>query len=379
MPRIDWDTDKLKHYVRMKGWCPACQWRAERVQWQIRSRGDCRRTPLKYFTLCASKAIDVFMLERAGLLARSSSTGRHDHVFFCEQDLEEYAKIIELIGTNGFLGPLEGIILFEDDDDTKGRSLDDNKRVERLVRRKLKLKEQHEKLVSAFPFDVVNLDVCGTIFPPGKGRISPMIAALRRILDWQLRQDEHDGHACHGFTLLLTSSLDNGPVDRSAMEDLLNRMKQNLKYGEFRDAFEERWKHTEPDALFEQDFPSFFCLALPKVLIRDGLERGWDAAYRGIYLYRRVDAKSGATYSMMSSVTHFLRSKQSSSRTTLNKTAFEAQLDRYVQAASDVVKFSPAVVNEELNDEATLAGVTSDLEAIKNYRDEILQGLRAAG
>lgn len=379
MARIDLDTDEPKHYVRMKGWCPACVWRAHRVQWQVQTHKDCRKRPLKYFTLCASKAVDVFMLERAGILERCSTSNRHDHVFFCEKNPVEYAEILERIGTNGFLGSLEDIILFEDDDDTAGRCLDDNKRVERRVRRKLELKDQHEKLVSAFPFDIVNLDVCGTVFPPGQGKISPLIGALRRILEWQREPDADDGHECQGFTLLLTSSLNHGPVDQSAMEDLISRMKQNLGYDAFKEAFETKWGHADPDTLFEQDFPLFFSLALPKVIIRDALERGWNPSYRGIYLYKRTDEKSGLTYSMMSSVTHLQRSGLSPSTTTLSHTSFETQVDRYVEATSDVLRFSPEMVNEKLNDAGALAEVTKDLKAITTYRDKLLKSLRAPG
>lgn len=58
---VDYDADLAKHYVRMFGWLPICRDYATKVG----------KRHVRYFTLCAAGAVDVFMLERAGVLYRS--------------------------------------------------------------------------------------------------------------------------------------------------------------------------------------------------------------------------------------------------------------------------------------------------------------------
>jgi hypothetical protein len=373
---LDWDKDELKHYVRLIGWLPACQARWRRVNAQVRSRSSPRKKPLKYFTLCASKAVDVFMLEQAGVVSRSPATARLENVYFCEEDADEYRKVIERVGENGFLGPLEGVILFEDDPETLKFTLADNP--PRPIRQKLEIKEQHGRLIRAFPFDVINLDVCGPFFPPKAGKISPMLKAVRRILEWQRNADPDEQFECDEFTLLLTSYIDKDAVNKEALDELVARMKDNLaRYGQFREAYESKWPATAPSELAESNFPTFFSLALPKVLIRDAIERGWKADYRGILLYERVRQCTKERYWMMSSVTHFARLTNTHTSQTLRVATFETYADLYASETSEIVRLAPVAVNKELADGQTTARVKDHLAKVITFREKKLASLRA--
>src|SRR5437870_5112692 len=167
MSHIDYSSDILKHYVRKYSWLPACQ----KQSYAIRNRS--KRIPLRYFTFCAAQAIDVFMLERERILQRSNQTGRLDGVYFCEKDPVVFGKIADMIGSpeQGFQGDFDKIVLFEDDEDTRGLELypevkeDDTeegmKEADQAfsedIRRKLRYKDANERLRKAFPFDILNL------------------------------------------------------------------------------------------------------------------------------------------------------------------------------------------------------------------------------
>lgn len=118
MSHIDYSSDLPKHFVRTRGWLPACQQQVQAVA------NRTKRIPLRYFTFCAAEAIDVFMLERAGIIRRSEVSGRLEGVYFCERNAEDFGIIAGLIGSpdQGFQGEFEKIVLFQEDDETKGSS-----------------------------------------------------------------------------------------------------------------------------------------------------------------------------------------------------------------------------------------------------------------
>ena len=64
--KLDWDKDVVKHYVRRFGWLPA-------ASAQFAASIDANRDP-KYFTFCASNALDVFLLLNEGVLRRDPKT-----------------------------------------------------------------------------------------------------------------------------------------------------------------------------------------------------------------------------------------------------------------------------------------------------------------
>ena len=68
------------------------------------------------------------MLEREGILNRSEQTGRLEGVYFCEADPDKFGVIADLIGSpeQGFQGEFEKIVLFKDDDDTQGKTFEDD-------------------------------------------------------------------------------------------------------------------------------------------------------------------------------------------------------------------------------------------------------------
>lgn len=286
---INFETDLLKHYVRKYGWLAA----AEKQKDAISRRS--KKIPLRYFTFCASGAIDVFMLEREGILKRSGETGRLEGVFFCEEDEEDFGRIADLIGKpeNGFRGAFENIVLFEDDRDTDGKELKDELEGGEVftseVREKLGHKDTHQRLRAAFPFDIINLDVCGSMFPPKEGIITPLLESIIQILEWQtISKYPINNLECTQFTLFLTSHISQERINQAAIQQLKELVIGNMRNLDFTDAFIKRYSHDQVQRLLSQDFADFYCLALPKYIIQRALfDLGWEVTPGPTYLFNR--------------------------------------------------------------------------------------------
>ena len=52
---------------------------------------------------------------------------------------------------------------------------------------KLRYKDAHWRLREAFPFDIINLDVCGVMFPPREVAMTQLLKSIIQILEWQTR------------------------------------------------------------------------------------------------------------------------------------------------------------------------------------------------
>jgi hypothetical protein len=313
MSRIDYDTDIVKHFVRFDGWLGAFRYRHKKVRGAL--NGGRRSVPLRYFTFCASSAIDIFMLERAKLLKRNNVSGRLEHVYFCEADDQEFARIARLLGSSeaGFLESFEEFVLFKDDRHTLGKSnFDPSERVsdDPRVRRKFACKALHQNFVSLFPFDVINLDLFGNLFPPEGAAYSPILRTFERIFEWQSLFSGPDGHACEGFSLFLTAYVHKENINKTALGDLIRSAKANLKHQELAAAFTARYPHGDPSQLMEENFPVFFSIILPKIVASIALKHGWIGSHRKIYLYTRSDPGNRpelGNYHMMTSIVCYRR------------------------------------------------------------------------
>ena len=286
---INFETDPLKHYVRKYGWLPA----AKEQTRTIKNRS--KRIPLRYFTFCAAGAMDVFMLEREGILKRSEEMGRLEGVYFCEENDENFGIIADLIGKpeNGFLGTFEDIVLFEDDEETDGKELKDELESSDAysdeVREKLGYKDTHYRLREAFPFDIINLDVCGAMFPPKEGIMAPLLESIIQILEWQTKSKfPINDQECKQFTLFLTSHISQNQINNTAIQQLTDLVIGNMRNLDFQEAFIKRYKHDQVQKLISQDFADFFCLALPKFIIQRALyNHGWEVTPGPTYLFHR--------------------------------------------------------------------------------------------
>jgi hypothetical protein len=365
MGHIDYSTDVPKHFVRTRAWLPAC-----REQARART-GRSKKAPLKYFTFCAADAIDVFMLERDGILSRSEQSGRLEGVYFCEKDPQAFGIIAGLIGSpeQGFDGEFEKIVLFQDDNDTEGRSLLDEAEAPYPpeVRRKLRYKDAHQRLRQAFPFDIINLDVFGVMFPPRKAVIAPLLLSILQILKWQAQATYPSGSPCRKFSLFLTSHLDPDQADEAAISQLAGRFQANIDSNtRFREAIVSLYGHLEVDKLVTERFPEFFCFGFPKFIIHKGLfDLGLRITYGPSYLYARPDIYTpGKNYHMMHSTAVCERIPGFGQRLD------EPGTTEYTECVSQLIEAGIIHIETHMEDVQIREDLANDLANIVQYRDQ---------
>ena len=364
MSQIDFERDPLKHYVRRCGWLIA----AKEQKHAIRRRS--KRIPLRYFTFCAAEAIDVFMLEREGIIERSAQTGRLEGVYFCERDLNEFGTIADLIGSpeQGFQGKFERIVLFEDDEETEGKTLEDDQPYTSEIREKLRYKDAHCRLRKAFPFDIINLDVCGgPMFSSEQTVITPLLRSIVQILEWQTESRfPINDRECNQFTLFLTSHVNPNRTNQNAIEQLKNRVAENINANVgFRSAFFNRYRHNEADKLVRENFAEFFCLALPKFMIHRALyDYGWRVTCGPTYLFNRDDIwEKNKQYQMMHTVSVYERIPGFRER--LDDRSQEQYNQSVTQLLNDGVEWVDDIIESNMKRQ-----LKEDLKKIVELRDQ---------
>lgn len=380
MEEIDYATDLPKHFVRKMCWLPVCDKRNTLI------RRHKQKYPTKYFTFCAADAIDVFMLARAGVLQRSADTGRLKGVYFCEMNDDSFSRIADLIGSaeQGFLGDFQEIVLYDDDikgdhvDESNGAETgeeandereDEDPEITSEQRRRLRVKDANERLRNAFPFDIINLDVFGALFPPNATRgtlITPLLQSILRILSWQTSAVGRDKKPLHEFTLLLTTHISPRQTDAAAVEQLQARLQQNLDtYGGFREPFEASFHHHDAYRLSVEDFAAFYCISFPKYIIEKAVhDFKWKVDFGPVYLYDRTDNYiAGGTYQIMHAVFEFTRLENAANE------LHNPSLSEYVRAITEVAQEAVVYVTKGKLD-AERASLTADLEEIARFRDD---------
>lgn len=368
--KIDWDGDVVKHYVRRQAWLPAAISQMEACE-------SANRKP-KYLTFCAAEAIDVFLFLMEGILSRDPQTDTVLDTYFCEKNAGDFNAISQLIGPHeqGFLGDFQDMMLFEDDEETVGLDLGDaSRRYSSDLRRRLSIKERHKRLRCAVPFDVVNLDVCGTLFPPKAGVLSPMLRSIRTLLDWQTDFANRDP-SFDSFTVFLTTHVERGGVNKEALGELIDLIARNgREFPEFGKSLEQRFGTYEPYSIVCEDFPSFYCIAVPKEIVSYTFDRGWEVTARFSGQYQRArqisDGAVSSTYSMLAWVGQFRRYQPAQLKLGSSQAArsgdYRKLINELTSETQDIDQAAKGVYQE----------TKCDLAQVVSFREDYLAGIES--
>ena len=228
-----------KHYIRQHVWLPIAVERSQRLGRHI-----------KYFTLTTSDLFDVKVLERNDLIEKTERG--YPGVGFCELDDKEFVEISRRLQRCcwSYKGYFESMV------------------------------SDHPDFESEFGFDVVNLDFILVPFP---GLESPLIGtwgAIQKLLQvqWSKRI---------GFDLLLTFRGSRKGTNVQALEDVAGLLRQNLESGRGVEEFHTRVGHNDPFKLLDDDYMTFLCVGLPKLLVGDALNIGFHISRTDVYVYGR--------------------------------------------------------------------------------------------
>lgn len=238
------DVDSLmatpvKHWVRTAVWLPVAKSRYRQCGRQI-----------KYFTLTTADLLDVKVLDREGLLEKNQRG--YPGLGFCEMDDKSYSDIMRRVGWCGW--------------SYKGRFED-------MVR-------AHPSFEDRFSFDVVNLDFTGVPFPDHEAPIEGTWGAIKRMLGVQRNHG-------NSFDLFLTFRGECEQTDPVAIRQVADLLDSNLKAGRGRSEIRKRIGHTDIKRLLDDDYSEFLCLGLPKLLVGDALQLGYNLTHFETYRYPR--------------------------------------------------------------------------------------------
>jgi hypothetical protein len=312
MPTFEkWWDDLKKHRKRLENWLP--HWR--NIANEI---GDKRS--IRYFTLCANSMIDVFMLIREGVLEFDATNYSIGSVRFCEYEVEQFNEITEMMSRegSGFLGRLEEMLLFRNDDYTAQfptpESIDlefamQGESIPEVNAEMLRRKRRHFEVRATFPYDCINLDFCQYYYPnpPGMLRINETI---ERILEWQLMPSA-DGEEIEieQFLLSVTCRHDaNFPQE--AERRLRELIRENCATSQvYQQQVNELLGAARIEEWPQRDAEGFFFSGWPKDIARSARECGWGTEILDYVYYRRV-GDEGNPYVIVCLVIKFFRVKQ---------------------------------------------------------------------
>ncbi len=210
--------------------------------------------PINYFTLTTGDLLDVKLLERAGVLERNQRG--YPGIGFCEKDDKTYSDIVRRLRSCRLAhkGTFEDMA-FED-----------------------------PLFENGFGFDVVNLDFTWVPFPEQESPLEGTWGAIKRVLEVQWQKQL-------GFDLFLTFRGSRAGTDDHAIKRIAELLQWNLDSGRGVEEFKSRVGHIDPIQLLENDYETFLCMGLPKLLIGDALELGFYVSGADAYWYPRGEGE----------------------------------------------------------------------------------------
>lgn len=248
-----------KHYVRLNGWVIAAQKRRENISHRKETKGYVR-----YFTLCGREAIDVLLFEREGIL-RATARGYPD-VCYCDYSKDaplEFTKIREALGkTKGF-----------------------NMRFQDLV-----TDSTFSELVRKEPFDIINLDFCGSCFPKYDAPNSATLRSIEKILQLQSNTS---------FDMFITFHAQRSLENLEAIGELQDTMKKNFEYYDEVETVYNTNVSVPLDQLADDNYPSFLLCAFPKIVLGFGINCGLNGECSKRFYYPRRSEKTGEYYKIV--------------------------------------------------------------------------------
>ena len=229
----------IKHYVRRHVWLPIAQDRSQKVE-----------RPLKYFTLTTPALYDVRILERSGLIERTERG--YPGVGFCELNDKDYAEISRRLRrcSWSYKGYFEEMV------------------------------SNHPDFETSFGFDVVNLDFILVPFPGQESPLDGTWGAIQQLLRVQRNKRI-------SFDLFLTFRGRRDETNEEAIAQVAKLLSKNLEDGRGVQEFENQVGHLDPFKLLQDDYVQFLCMGLPKLLVVDALDLGFEISRADVFKYPR--------------------------------------------------------------------------------------------
>ncbi|MCJ7804442.1 hypothetical protein MUP35_01780 [Patescibacteria group bacterium] len=207
----------IKHVARCRLWLP-----------EARLLKQEKKRPLRYFTLPGKYAYDIFFLEQEGIIEKD--TRGFPGVRFCDYDPKSFSDAKRLLGN------------------TIGKK--DN--FEKLVL------EDTREFWEGFPYDIYNLDFCGTCFPDKQPPFSDTFQAIERIINKHVSENHFP------FIIFLTMKAFEGETNPQAKMELIQNIEANRAITYFSNQIASIIPDTQNFAA--QNFADFIIISIPKII-----------------------------------------------------------------------------------------------------------------
>lgn len=317
------ERDLVKHYVRTYGWVPYAEKRLKTIR-----QKDKDYPGLKYFTLCGGAAIDIFQLYKAGLIVHNGL--RFPGVTFCEVKEQSFIDAKNCLSkTLGFPERFEDAIL------------------------------KDAKFRKTFPYDVLNLDFTGVVFP-GKKPYPDTLIALEQIFELQ---------AGRAFTLFLTLRADQSRENPEAVKDLIGIVRDNLTQKGMYESQFNKIVTTSPEVLAEKEHLRFLLIAVPKLVLSYAIKDGYVGNLSEGYFYSRIHPKGKIEITKYIFEFEKLKAKSVSDVHDINKKAYQ----RYLEAACASLRIGAKDVESVLGASGSTlkSSLEKDLKDILDLRNRL--------
>ena len=221
----------LKHEARLNLWLPAL----------MDLKNEVGR-PLKYFTLPGENAYDVIRWKRAGLL---EYTGKgFPGVRFCDFDPRNYGLAKKILGdTPGLNKPFEEVI--------RGSG-----------------NEAYRAFWDLFPYDVYNLDFCGTGFEQHQSQVSDTFTSIVDLIKEHIKRRKSS--KC---LIFLTFRIDEARTNKIVIADWRSNLQSNREIGKFTSQIDSLIGDDIDDFVTNQ-FHDFALVSIPKLIAFNVLPQG---------------------------------------------------------------------------------------------------------
>ncbi len=207
----------IKHAARFLLWLPEAKILKQ----------ECNRS-LRYFTLPGKWAWDIFFLEKEGIVQKD--TRGFPDVRFCDNNPKSYSDAKKLLGNT--IGKKENF--------------------EKLVN------DNQKEFWEGFPYDIYNLDFCGTCFPDSQPPFSETFQAIEKIVNKHVSENHFP------FVIFLTMKAFEGETNQQAKTELI----QNIETNRANVTFTQQVSSVIPNTqnFVAQNFADFIIISVPKVI-----------------------------------------------------------------------------------------------------------------
>jgi len=252
----------IKHAARYNLWLP-----------EASALKQGKRRFLKYFTLPGKWAWDIFFFEQSKIIEKKGR-GFPD-VRFCDNSSESYATAKRLLGsTVGIKGNFEDIVI-----------------------------NTNPVFWDGFPYDVYNLDFCGTCFPDNQPPFSNTFKAISLIIQ------QHVSIGYFPFLLFLTMKA----LDNETNAEAKAQLKQNIEENRRNPALEAMINEVIPDTerFISERFADFMSISVPKVIchLADTFHCEVEIIRRA--MYHRMDQRDSSSYYIVKFIFRFKKGRGS--------------------------------------------------------------------